>query len=576
MSDTFQNLFGKGFFFAGKDDENVPQALRQKIALAMLLKKGAIPKNIGEGLFSIGDSFGDALAARAAYRDAASAEEYAKGAEGRIAGATMRGEDEGAESAPIVTPAPPVAPGPYGRAVGGDIPVDGTEGNTGATTFLPPVQPPPPPIVPPIARSATAPTTPPIPATTPAPPLPPLPPDQQQQPGNEFNDRFGASFPSRRSALPGAPVMARGGDEPEPAQTSPRDMIAGALTPRPAGLQQVAQAAPPPAAPTIRAAPPPQPPAPPAPPAPSAPEPGYVTPLPPPLKPPPTMTPIMQNIQQTIRETPAAYRDSVKARLAPLYEAEQAKVTQQHEMFKDEMTQRRALEIKHHEQKAAARASVDAARAAELAAEKAQQDIAKGKIPEVKQEVETGFIYNPETREWEQPRIAGTGPDTKPVFKGNEFQGKALVNYGRAKIAHEGLRGPVEEALSSSPLQSALSSAPFGVARPLRSGAYKEAETHADNFVQAFIRQQSGAPTPTPNWKKKLARCCQNLAIQKNNCRTNASSANSFSAACTALLAPAGRRASTSMPRGGRPGEISLWRIRFTSLPMRPKWQRQT
>jgi hypothetical protein len=130
--------------------------------------------------------------------------------------------------------------------------------------------------------------------------------------------------------------------------------------------------------------------------------------------------------------------------------------------------------------------------------EKLQQEIAKGKIPEVKQDVETGLVFNPATGEWEQPRIAGADPDRKPPFKGSEFQGKAMVNYGRARLAQEGLRGANEQLLAGSPVQSTLSSLPFGVGRPLRSDAYKEADTHAENFVQAFIRQQSGgAYTPT-------------------------------------------------------------------------------
>ena len=58
MSNTWTNPLAS-FFFAGKDDKNVPQALRQKIALAMLMQKRAAPQNFGEGLSAIGDALGD-------------------------------------------------------------------------------------------------------------------------------------------------------------------------------------------------------------------------------------------------------------------------------------------------------------------------------------------------------------------------------------------------------------------------------------------------------------------------------------------------------------------------------------
>lgn len=62
----FEGLSGgpAGFFFANDPQSAGSQALRQKIALAMLMKKSAAPKNLGEGLYSIGSSIGDALSAK--------------------------------------------------------------------------------------------------------------------------------------------------------------------------------------------------------------------------------------------------------------------------------------------------------------------------------------------------------------------------------------------------------------------------------------------------------------------------------------------------------------------------------
>jgi hypothetical protein len=132
-------------------------------------------------------------------------------------------------------------------------------------------------------------------------------------------------------------------------------------------------------------------------------------------------------------------------------------------------------------------------------ADAAAEALRKARIPEVKKDIEEGHWFNPATNEWEVPRIAGTDPNKKPKFTGTEFQGKTMINYGRAAIAEEGLRKKpegsdetYEEVLANSPFSSLGGSVPL-VGRTLRSSAYKEADTHAENFVQSFIRQQSGA-----------------------------------------------------------------------------------
>jgi hypothetical protein len=229
----------------------------------------------------------------------------------------------------------------------------------------------------------------------------------------------------------------------------------------------------------------------------AGPQAGYVLDLPPAPTPPPTMTPQMQRMQNMIDNTPPAYQDSVKAKLAPLLAQEEAKLAQAGAAYKDALTQHRALELKRHEQLAAQRASQDAAASAELARQEAAQRIKKGQEPQLREDVESKHIYNPETGQYEAPKIAGQDPNQKPTFKGNEFQGKALVNYGRARIAQEGLTPEAEKVLANSTLQAALSGFTLPVVgkvgATLRDNAYKEADSAAENFVQAFIRQQSGA-----------------------------------------------------------------------------------
>ena len=58
---------------APTDSKNVPQSLRQKIALAMLMQKRAYPKTFGEGLAAIGDALGDRYGVMGIERDAAAA-----------------------------------------------------------------------------------------------------------------------------------------------------------------------------------------------------------------------------------------------------------------------------------------------------------------------------------------------------------------------------------------------------------------------------------------------------------------------------------------------------------------------
>ena len=95
MNETWTNPYNslKGFFFPG-EDKNVPQALRQKIALAMLMQKKAYPKNLGEGLSAIGDSLGDIGTMRRLEADAAAGEAAATDAEKRLAGPLAYGPDD--------------------------------------------------------------------------------------------------------------------------------------------------------------------------------------------------------------------------------------------------------------------------------------------------------------------------------------------------------------------------------------------------------------------------------------------------------------------------------------------------
>jgi hypothetical protein len=100
----------KTIFFQNDPASNSAQQMRQKIALAMLMKKQTAPKTLGEGLFSIGDSLGDAFMGRQLERQAAEA--AAKDT------ATMSGYTP--PSAPAAAPASSATTGPRSDATEGD------------------------------------------------------------------------------------------------------------------------------------------------------------------------------------------------------------------------------------------------------------------------------------------------------------------------------------------------------------------------------------------------------------------------------------------------------------------------
>ena len=398
------------FFFPG-DNKNVPQDLRQKIALAMLMQKQkAYPKTLGEGLGAIGESLGDIGMMRRIEAEAAAAENYAKGVSGRLSeppsatgGAarsyapTVEEEPLAQEIAPRPTVPPPQPPlVPPAPAV--PLPPDQQQSydpNAPVRLSSPeqlqdfraqnPMQRGVPPM------PAAAPMPPAVAAPPAAPPVAPMPMPQplpEQLPAQNFNDRYSPAGTGRRSSLPpgvmpGAPMMAFSGEPSAdlPAPANGRDLVARTLAPPPAPVPGPPNTALPLADPGIRKAPQPQQVAPQTqqmaqagPQEPMA-EPGYVSKLPPLRAAPPIMTDAMRMIQKEINDAPPAYRDSVKRQLAPAYEAEANKLTRAHEDYKDYRNHRQALELKIEDQKAARRAAQDAALAAEQTRKKTAQEL---------------------------------------------------------------------------------------------------------------------------------------------------------------------------------------------------------
>jgi hypothetical protein len=86
MSNVDWSTLGMSGILAPVDNKNVPQSLRQRLAMAMLLQKRQYPKTFGEGLSAIGDALGDRAIMRQVMGDAAGAEATAQKARDEIFG----------------------------------------------------------------------------------------------------------------------------------------------------------------------------------------------------------------------------------------------------------------------------------------------------------------------------------------------------------------------------------------------------------------------------------------------------------------------------------------------------------
>jgi len=439
-------------------DQNVPQSVRQKIALAMLLKKRAAPTTFGAGLASIGDSLSDAFMARGIYSNAAEAERAGIAAEDRIApppttstvSPAVRRSYATEDVDPPIVPATPPALQAVTPALlpARPLPADERQSEEpGAPHRLPSTA-----AVQDWRNSTPRPNIPPVPQQPPQPPQPapltqPLtPPPQPQVPPpaqpTPFQNRFTGGPQAAVQPPPGTPVMAAGDEPSAQERDQGRNMLAQAMQqqqaarggqppivpPQPQEQPPPQAAAPPqpqpitpaPLQPQVRPLPPPQPQAQ------QGPGPGYVLTLPPEEKPPPTMTPGMQAIRDEIRRTPPAYQDSVKQRLQPYYEQEKAKLDQLNVIYQDKMKSRHELIKLQEEQKRQADADIRAAR------KSTQETI----TPIEGGAVDPRLLGTPQSPQRTGPRIEPVPPGDIPerwVKQEAEKIGKAKDSYEKAK-----------------------------------------------------------------------------------------------------------------------------------------------
>jgi len=107
------------------------------------------------------------------------------------------------------------------------------------------------------------------------------------------------------------------------------------------------------------------------------------------------------------------------------------------------------------------------------------------------EDVEGKLVYDPVSKSWIKPVIAGANPDVAPSPKLTEDQRKTLTFYNWAKPAHELLKGK-DKLFAEGAQQEVLGKVPF-VGNKLLADDYRLAKTAANNFVLAFMRSSSGA-----------------------------------------------------------------------------------
>jgi hypothetical protein len=122
--------------------------------------------------------------------------------------------------------------------------------------------------------------------------------------------------------------------------------------------------------------------------------------------------------------------------------------------------------------------------------QKERLEIEAGQRPKP-EDVEGKLVYDPVSRSWVKPQIAGQTPDAVPNPKLSEDQRKTLTFYNWANTGHQGLVGK-DQLFAHGMQQEALGKVPF-VGNALMSDEYRRAKSAANNFVLAFMRSTSGA-----------------------------------------------------------------------------------
>lgn len=505
-------------FIYYQNDPNVNKQLRERIALQMMSNKKAYPKNIGEGLSAIGDSLGEIGTARrlgqADIAEQAAAKQLAAGA--------------------LATDTPTTTTGSYAQASEADVPPSIPLPAAAAASAGPAFPSPPP-------QMGSFPATS-LPSNTPAPTMrptdaaaalasdaSPLQSPMQSPPPAAGSlsprDRIASAFAAPQTA----PVVPQGNPTVGAPRGGPLDANAQMLPPEITGGRSQPPITPAPVPPQISPAPRPQ-----------APQAGYITPEPAEVPQPqmPSMTKQEANIRRVMTANPnnTYLQQQLSGPLARLEEIRKAEYSRRVDDYKAQIQHRNTILSKREDQ-------LHAAPKTALDMQLLQQNIAKGEEPTLREDVENKLAYDPITKTYRRPNIEGADPNARPTFKGTEFQGKALVNYGRARLGHDVLlSGDNEKVLAEGGAQAAVGATPF-VGNALMSAKYRNAFIASENFVQAFVRQQSGGAFTNTELEKEARSMLPRVGDKPNELAQKRAQREQFIGGLSSIIGPNGVKA---------------------------------
>ena len=180
----------------------------------------------------------------------------------------------------------------------------------------------------------------------------------------------------------------------------------------------------------------------------------------------------------------------MQKRLQPIYDQEQAKITQAHEVYKDKLAARRAMETEQYKLTAGAPKT-----AAEI--DKIRHEIATGKI--IQMEGRTFRVQDDGSLKDITPGQTGEGP---PQIKMTQDQSDTLKFYKMGKTAAAQLEGK-ERILAEGWADELAGKVPFA-GNKLMSSQYRAAKNAAGLLVQADLRDTSGATIGTQEFKDRF------------------------------------------------------------------------
>ena len=194
---------------------------------------------------------------------------------------------------------------------------------------------------------------------------------------------------------------------------------------------------------------------------------------------------------QDLNAEPPFTREAARKKLQPIWDQEDAKLKQVHEVYKDKLTARRAMETEQY------KLTAGAPKTAKPKSTRSRHEIATGKI--IQSEGRIFRVQEDGTVKDVTPGQTGEGP---PQIKMDQDQRDTLKFYKMGKAAAAQLEGK-DELLAKGWADELAGKVPFA-GNKLMSSQYRAAKNAAGLLVQADLRDTSGATIGTQEFKDRF------------------------------------------------------------------------